>query len=144
MDLPDSLSYHITRCGHSLRQLTAKKIKEADIDLTPEEAVLMTQLWHKDNQTVIELGSWSVKGPSTITRQMDGLVKKGYVDRIPGTDDRRKIYQRITPKGKKLKTKFGKTDVINLDQSIKGISQKDLATALKVIKKIREHTLEQL
>jgi DNA-binding MarR family transcriptional regulator len=35
----------------------------------------------------------------TITQLVDSLVKKGYVERQPDAEDRRKIYLRLTPKG---------------------------------------------
>ena len=67
MDIADSLTYHITKTGNILRQVTAKRIKSAGINLTPEESVLMNQLWDRDNQTLGELGQWSVKDSSTLT-----------------------------------------------------------------------------
>lgn len=35
----------------------------------------------------------------TITRTVDGLVERGYVERQPDASDRRKIYLQLTPKG---------------------------------------------
>ncbi len=35
----------------------------------------------------------------TITRTVDGLVERGYVERQPDATDRRKIYLRLTPQG---------------------------------------------
>jgi len=144
MDLHSSITYHITKCGNILHKLTAKKIKDAGLDLTPEESVLLNQLWDKDNQTLTELGQWSVKGPSTVTRQIDGLVKKGYVEREHSAEDRRKVYARLTKDGKQLKAKFKKTLVSALDASLKGVTQPELEAALEVILKIREQSLSEL
>ena len=73
MDPSKSITYNITRTGNLLRQVTARRIKEAGIDITPEESVLMNQLWERDNQSITELGAWSVKEASTLTRQIDAL-----------------------------------------------------------------------
>jgi DNA-binding MarR family transcriptional regulator len=144
MDLSNSITYHITKCGNILHKLTAKKIKDAGLDITPEESVLLNQLWDKDNQTLTELGQWSVKGPSTVTRQIDGLVKKGYVERVHSDEDRRKIHARLSKEGKKLKTKFNKSLVSALDASLQDVTPQELEDTLRVILKIREQSLSEL
>jgi len=143
MDISESLTYHITKTGNILRQLTAKRLKEAGIDLTPEEAVLMNQLWDKSPQTVSELGAWSVKDPSTVTRQIDGLVKKGYLQRNHGESDRRKVFVSLTTAGRKLEKDFQKTGISNLDQDLAHFSKKDLYNMLDSLMKIRSNALQE-
>ncbi|OUS24278.1 hypothetical protein A9Q99_25445 [Gammaproteobacteria bacterium 45_16_T64] len=144
MDITDSLTYHITKTGNILRQVTAKRIKRAGINLTPEESVLMNQLWDRDNQTLGELGQWSVKDSSTLTRQVDGLVKKGYVERVHGTEDRRNVFVRLSDSGKKLKIAFRKTGVANLDQDMIHHSEAEVNKALTLIMAVRERALKEL
>ena len=144
MDISDSLTYHITKTGNILRQVSANRIKSAGVNLTPEESTLMNQLWDKSPQTVSELGSWSVKDASTVTRQIDGLVKKGYVTRIHGTEDRRQVFIELSEEGKKLRKAFLKTGVPNLDKDIAQCSEKDLKRVLDVLLDIREKALEEL
>ncbi len=144
MDIADSLTYHITKTGNILRQVTAKRIKSAGINLTPEESVLMNQLWDRDNQTLGELGQWSVKDSSTLTRQVDGLVKKGYVERVHGTEDRRNVFVRLSGAGKKLQAAFRKTGVANLDRDMIPHSAADVDKALKLIMEVREQALKEL
>ena len=141
MDLHPSITYHITKCGNILRQLSAKKIKAAGIDVTPEESVFLNQLWDKDKQTLTELGEWSVEEASTVTRQIDALVHKGYVERINDTEDRRRIYAQLTEKGRQLQSTWEKTGISRLDRSLQGISAEELAITLKVIRQIRQQAL---
>lgn len=144
MDISNSLTYHITKTGNVLRQLSAKRIKDAGINLTPEESVLMNQLWDKDNQTITELNLWSVKEASTLSRQIDSLVKKNYVERHHGTVDRRTVFVRLTREGKKLQNEFRKTGIPNLDQDVAGIPQKDAEKLLQLLIGIRDNALAQL
>ncbi len=141
MQLEASLSFQITACGNLLRQLTAQQIKSAGIDLTPEESVLLNQLWKNDDQPLSELARWAVKGPSTVTRQIDGLVKKGYVERVQGSEDRRQIFAKLTPAGKKIRAKFLKADVPNLDKCLPVMDDKDYAKTLQTIATIRQHLI---
>ena len=144
MDISNSLTYHITKTGNVLRQLSAKRIKDAGLNLTPEESVLMNQLWDRDNQTITELNLWSVKEASTLTRQIDSLVKKAYVERHHGTADRRTVFVRLTSEGKKLQSKFNKTMIPNLDRDVADIPQKDADKLLKLLIKVRDSALVEL
>ena len=144
MDITQSLTYHITRTGNLLRQVSAKRIKSAGLSLTPEESVLMNQLWDRQPQTMSELGEWSVKDQSTISRQIEGLVKKGYVERFHSEVDRRSVLVSLTKEGKKLKQAFRKTRVSNLDDDMLDVSAADLKKMLDVLDKIRQRALEEL
>lgn len=145
MDVTKSLTYHITRTGNLLRQVTAKRIKDAGINLTPEESVLMNQLWDRHPQTITELGEWSVKDQSTISRQIDGLVKKGYVKRTHSEEDRRSVLVDLSPQGVKLRQAFKKTGVPHLDEDMSGtLSLANTEKMLKLLNAIREQALEEL
>lgn len=144
MDITQSLTYHITRTGNLLRQVSAKRIKSAQLDLTPEESVLMNQLWDRCPQTISELGEWSVKDQSTISRQVEGLVKKGYVERFHSEIDRRSVLVNLTTEGKKLKQAFSKTRVSNLDEDMLDVSAADLRKVLRILNQIRQRALEEL
>ncbi len=144
MDISDSLTYHITKTGNLLRQVSAKRIKSAGVNLTPEESTLMNQLWDKNTQTISELGQWSVKDSSTLTRQIDGLVKKGFVKRVHGTDDRRHVFVSLTPAGTELKKQFMKSRVAELDKDVVDCSEQEMEKVLKILTRIRENALIEL
>lgn len=144
MELSESITYHITKTGNVLRQLTAKRIKDAGISLSPEESVLMNQLWDKDNQTVSELNLWSIKDASTLTRQIDRLVKKELVSRSHGADDRRSVYISLTAEGKKLKKLFLKTRVSELDGDLANMSEQDAQKLLQLLISIRENAQAEI
>lgn len=118
MDISQSITYHITKTGNILRRLAAKKIRDAGLDVTPEESVFLNQLWDRDELSLSELGRWSVKEPSTVTRQIDALVKKGYVERHENQVDRRSVFVRLTPAGKVLKKRFEHTGIRQLDRDL--------------------------
>ena len=144
VDISDSVTYHITKTGNVLRQLAAKRIKDAGLNITPEESVLLNQLWDQDNQTISQLGEWSVKEPSTLTRQIDGLVKKNYVSRIHGETDRRKVYVKLTSKGKALQKAFSAARVRELDSDVAQMSDKDMKRFLEMLLRIKAQALEEM
>lgn len=144
MDISNSLTYHITKTGNILRQLAAKRIRDAGLNITPEESVLLNQLWDRDNQSVSELGKWTVKGPSTLTRQIDGLVRKGYVIRSQGADDRRLVFVKLSKAGKQLRKAFDASGVRDLDADVVPLEGKDAKKLLELLLKIRATALQEL
>lgn len=145
MDLTQSITFQMTRCGLLLRQMTAKRMKQAATGLTPEEATLLNQLWDKDRQTLSELGQWALKGASTVTRQVDSLERKGFIQRELSQQDRRNVYVTLTEKGKVIEQKFRHGIGLNsLDTAIPDISPKELAITLSVIQRIRDYAATEL
>ncbi|CAA0099161.1 Uncharacterised protein [Halioglobus japonicus] len=144
MDISTSITFHVTRTGILLRRLTARKLRQAGLDITPEESVLLNQLWDRDKQGLSELAEWSVKERSTLTRQIDGLVRKGYVTRKHLSTDRRSIEVRLTTKGKGLKAKFENTGIPQLDKDFVGSLGVQPDKLLAILAAIREAALLEL
>ena len=144
MDLTHSLTYHITKTGNLLRQVTAQRIRNEGINLTPEESVLMNQLWDRDKQTIAELRDWTVKEKSTLTRQLDGLAKKNLIKRVTSPTDRRSTHIHLTSKGKSLQKTFKKTNVPSLDNDYIHLSSKQIEEYIHLLTNIREQALEEL
>ncbi len=75
--------------------------KEANIDITTEQWVLLDSLSQKDGISQNELGNGSFKNAPTVSRIIDLLCKKGLTKREPSPNDRRKHHIFLTSKGKK-------------------------------------------
>lgn len=144
MDISSSLTYNITKTGIMLRQVTARRIKDVGIELTPEESVLMNQLWDRDNQTLSELNQASLKEASTLTRQIDQLVKKGLVHRTHGTEDRRTVYVALSGDGKRLKRKFASARIDYLDSDFVNLSEKETRKFIQLLESMREKAYLEL
>ena len=144
MDARKSVTYHITKTGNLLRQLVAKRLRDAAIDLTPEESALMNQLWDNDQQTISELGKWSIKDPSTLTRQIDGLVKKGFVERIHGTSDRRNVFVKLTASGKRLKQPFDRAGIRQFDAQLANLSAEEIEATISLLVDMQQRAISEL
>ena len=144
MDISGSITYHITKTGNILRRLAAKKIRDAGLDITPEESVLLNQLWDRGDMSVAELARWSVKEPSTLSRQIDALVNKGYVSRHQNQSDRRSIFISLTPAGNTLKQRFEKTGIRQLDRDFANSLGGDPGQLLQQLLDITRTALREL
>lgn len=121
-----------------------KRLRGAGINMSPEEAVLMNQLWDKGEQTLSELADWSVKDSSTLSRQIGGLVRKGYVNRRESTVDRRNQVISISEQGHAIREQFLQAKLHLIDDALTMMSDSDYEVALRVIKVIRDNALAEL
>jgi DNA-binding MarR family transcriptional regulator len=57
---------------------------------------------------------------------MDSLIKKNYIIRIPGIDDRRVYYAEITPAGEEIAGKYTDKNIKMFDNFLKNIPKEDV------------------
>lgn len=102
-------NYHKKQVGYLLERTTRvvklqfhKLFKELGIDLTPEQWVIMDSLYQKNDQPQKDLAESSFKDPPTISRILDSLDKKGWVQRVVSKKDRRVFIVHQTDEGRKI------------------------------------------
>ena len=79
------------------------------IGLTPSQAEILTVLAERDKLTLVELGRSIVCETGSPSRLVDHLVRRGLVERQPGTTDRRVVHlQFCTESGQELAGALGR------------------------------------
>ena len=111
-------------------------------DLTPEEGAILNHLWKRDGQTQKELLEVVYKGPSTLSRQLDSLVKKHLIVRQPCTEDKRKMRICLTHKGKQMEQ-----EVISYTEQLvtrlrKGLDPDQLDQTIQILNALRHNAIE--
>ena len=86
-----------------------KAFKDLEVDMTPEQWVLLDTLYQNNNQAQKDLGDRSYKNAATISRILDVLAKKEWITREMSTEDRRVFIISLTAKGKKTVEKVQST-----------------------------------
>ena len=84
-----------------LRRKMHAKIHELGHTSTMEQLSVMEVLLFSGPLTMTEIAKMLVKENAVITRMVDTLERKGFVERKPKHDDRRAYLVNITPSGKK-------------------------------------------
>ena len=72
---------------------------QSDLDVTPEQWVVLFRLYEREGLTQSELGDRTVKDKTTVTRILDRLEKKGLLYRRRDTRDRRSQRIYLTESG---------------------------------------------
>ena len=91
----------IDRTYKVVRQDLINRFKTNEIDITPEQWVILSKLSEKDIYQT-ELASQSFRDKPTVSRIVDLLVKKGFVKRKRDDKDGIKYHVSITESGESL------------------------------------------
>lgn len=116
------VSSRIYRINKSVTGIIRDAIRE--YDLTPSQWMVLKRLSESDallNQQ--ELAEACSKDSATITRMLDSMEKKNYLERIK-SGDRRKYLIKITGKGEELFRK-GYASIENAQESYSSIFEED-------------------
>jgi len=93
------IGIYIDRAYKVVRQDLINRFKTHEVDLTPEQWVLLSMLEREvKNQT--DLANGSFRDKHTVSRILDLLTKKGYVRRQTDPEDGRRFLIHITEEGK--------------------------------------------
>lgn len=95
------IGVYIDRTYKVVRQDLLNRFKKANLDLTPEQWVILSKLEGK-TKSQVELGSESFKDKHTVSRIIDLLQKKGFITREQDPDDGRRYLVTTTSLGKEI------------------------------------------
>ena len=140
-DFETSPGFIMERSSHLLRQLVRQTVKELGLDLTPEEVAIIVALVTEDGRRIGDLAQLLIRDATTLTRQIEGLEKKGCVERRPAADDRRVVEVFLTDRGREQFERFDPVLDGLRDQVMSGIEGRDLTIFLQCLRKVRENLL---
>src|SRR6185295_14560762 len=129
--LEKALPFLIHACYQQLRSATYKEFLGHGLELTPEQWIVLVQLWTKDGQSQSALSELTLRDPPTMSRILDTMQKSQLVTRVVDEHDARTRLVKLTKTGKALQAKLvpvAKRLVARLEQ---GISERDLETTHK-------------
>lgn len=110
--------------------------KEAGVDITTEQWVIIDSLYQKNGLSQTELANQSFKNAPTISRIIDLLCKKGLTERQRFENDRRRYkifltekgasaYEKVLPKVRELR-----------EQGWENLTEEDYDTFLRIIQQV--------
>lgn len=83
------IGYFLERTTRIVKLSYLQALKENDIDLTPEQWVILDNLYEKNGQSQKDLANKSYKNAPTISRILNLLGEKGLIERRSPTADKR-------------------------------------------------------
>jgi len=92
-------SFLLDRTARKVKQYAQQQFKSGDFDVTVDQWLVLKNLSENDVISQTELANLVFKDHPTLTRIIDLLCKKGYVERMPHPQDRRSFQLHLTETG---------------------------------------------
>jgi MarR family transcriptional regulator, organic hydroperoxide resistance regulator len=134
--LERALPFLIHSLYQRLRSATYKAFLGHGLELTPEQWIVLVQLWQKDGQSQSALSELTLRDAPTMSRILDTMEKTGVVERVVDAQDARSRLVRLTRRGRALEDKLvplARELVTDLEQ---GISEADLETTHRTLSRM--------
>jgi DNA-binding MarR family transcriptional regulator len=130
-DMNNSLGFVLNRTAIAMKTGFNTKIKEFDI--SPEQWSLIFRVVENEGLTQKELSDTTYKDQANITRSIDRLEKKGFLNRVSNSNDRRIINLFPTQKAKELVEKIVPISNEYNKQLSQGLSKNESEELLRLL-----------
>ncbi|GAB3648907.1 MarR family transcriptional regulator [Echinicola sediminis] len=135
-------SFLLDRTARRVKQYAQQKFKNGDFDVTVDQWLVLKQLSENEDISQTELAAMVFKDQPTLTRIIDILCKKGYVERGPHPEDRRSLQLLLTADGlEKVEELKPKVSSIR-EKAWENLGQKDFEEFKRILNTIYSN-LEQ-
>lgn len=130
------IGFYLERTTRSVKLNFVQAFAKAGINLTPEQWVIIDRLHKQNGQSQTELANSSYKNAPTISRILDVLERKTYIERQRFENDRRRYKIFLTPMGQEVAEK-----ALPLAESLrakgwKGLSDSDYEILIFLLDKV--------
>jgi len=128
-----SLGYFLS----TARNVLAARMDHAvePLGLTSSQIGVVLLLWHGHARTPFEMSRALSYDTGSMTRMLDRLQKKGFVDRQRSNADRRVIELTLTPKGEDAARQLPALIDAVLHEQLRGFSADDAATLVRLLQR---------
>ena len=118
-----------------LKKHIAAIFKSEGINLTAEQFLVMDTLWNQGEMTQQNIAYIIQKDKNSVTQFIDNLEKKGLVNRVVDSADRRVNNIRLSKAGMAMKDNTKRVAINALNDIVAGIPEDDLKTFVNVLNK---------
>jgi len=142
MDFENISLHWINRLSFLVRRELADKFKLAGHNVGAEEWAVLLLLWKKDGRAPSEIADATIRDRTTITRFLDAMEKKQFIERKVDPSDRRRAQVFLTPAGRDLKQKLVPIASQIIDKAQQGLDAQEQAQLVKLLRKMTSNLTE--
>ena len=136
MMLIKEIAVYINILNSRIKKYFLDKLQENGINMTPEQYLVMDILWDEQSISQQKIADIIKKDKNSVTKFIDSLEKNNLVCRTIDKNDRRINKIELTEQGLALKNEATELAIKFMNDTIKGISEKDLDNFVKVLQQI--------
>lgn len=126
----------INRLGFLTRKKLAKAFRAAGQSISPEEWAILLVLWKYGAKTPSDIADGTFKDRTTVTRLLDGLVSKGFVERKEDPEDRRRSLVLVSSRGNALRGELLPIAQALIEETTAGLTAEELEVTTRTLKKM--------
>ena len=116
-----------------LKKRITSVFKSEGINLTAEQFLVMDTLWNQGEMTQQNIAYIIQKDKNSVTQFIDNLEKKGLVQRVIDSNDRRVNKIKLSATGVEMKERTKKVAIEAVNDILEGISEEELKAFVKVL-----------
>ncbi len=139
--LEDALGFLLGMAGRSLSNSVQRTFSEHGYNVTTEHWIILVQLWNQDGLTQLELAERTGKDQASVSRLIQNMLNRELIYRMKDADDARCKRIHLTDSGKDQQEKLMELVKQTLAEVTEGITEEDMATTKRVLKKIASKNL---
>lgn len=136
VDLDQVFFFHVERMMKAVNEHTLAVFKENKFPVTKDQWVILKKVSEGKEKTQKEIADSTFKDPAALTRILDLLEKKGFVQRKASADDRRSFEIQLTVDGSRLVNRMLPFIQEIRAKALENVSEEEEAGAREVLEKI--------
>jgi DNA-binding MarR family transcriptional regulator len=120
----ESIGYLLKRVGSLLTTTFDREL--ARYDMTHAQFGIFIRLFHGHARTAADLAREMMTDTGAMTRMLDRLEEKDFVQRTRSSEDRRVIEVALTPKGRQMADELTQVAVDGMNHFLRGFSEPEV------------------
>jgi len=136
--LEQAIGMNVNRTAFLMTEEITRRFVAHGYALTAQDFSILFRLLKQGPMTQVEIANLTMRDKTTITRRIDGLVKKQFVERRACQDDRRCFYIALTATGEKTMSAMVPLVADFQQEVLSDISDEEKAVTIKTLKRISD------
>ena len=131
-----AIGFWIHRVLTASRLEMYRRFREHGEDITPEQWAVLIRLWERDGVTQNALSDATFRDKPTMSRILDSMEKRGFVERRVDPEDARARLIHLTRRGRSLRTKLVPVAEEIVERMTRGIDTRALDTTRETLRRM--------
>lgn len=143
INLDESINHRIAMLAVSLKRQAFRLITENQLDITPDQWVILYYLWEEDGLPVGLLAKKAKKDFANTTRIINKLVKLEYLEKRKDSIDSRIYNIHLLPKAETIRETINKCWEMSTQIAMKDINASEQLGLLNLLDRIEKNVMAQ-
>ena len=139
MILNKQVGVYLNQSHCLFKQFIYKSFLANGFDITPEQFLVMDTLWDEGILNQQQIANYIQKDKNSVTKLLDGLEKRGLIERTATEIDRRSKHIVLTKHAETIKDNVVKVALQAVDHICNGISRKEISLFIDVLERMIEN-----